>query len=201
MTFNQGVLGSNPNRHTNFPKDVMFMYKKEPVKGYEEYQVDTNGIIYSKKGKPLKYSLNHSGYCMVNFYVNDKRTGFAIHTLVAKQFVHNDNPANKTQVNHIDGNKKNNNANNLEWVTPIENVRHCIDILGINKLGINNPNAKKIRGIKINGYEDILDFDTIIDAAKYFCKDGGNPRYAQNSICRVLKGLRNSYKGYYWKYI
>lgn len=177
------------------------MYKKEPVKGYEEYQIDTNGIVYSKKGTPLKYSLNHSGYCIVNFYVDNKRTGFAIHTLVAKQFVHNDDIENKTQVNHIDGNKENNNIENLEWVTPKENVKHCIDVLGINKLGINNPNAKKIRGINIHTGEDILEFDTIIDAARYFSKDKYNPRYVQNSIYRALKGMRNSYKGYYWKYI
>ena len=44
-------------------------------------------------------------------------------------------------------------------------------------------------------------FDTIIDAARYFSKDKYNPRYVQNSIYRALKGMRNSYKGYYWKYI
>ena len=176
------------------------MYKKESVKGYEEYQIDTNGIIYGKKGTPLKYSLNHNGYCIVNFYVDNKRTGFAIHTLVAKQFLYNDEPINKTQVNHIDGNKENNNVENLEWVTPKENTRHAIDVLSIDKVGVNNPNAKKILGININTGEIIL-FDTIIDAAKFFCEKGQNDRYVQNSIWRVLKGLRHSYKGFYWKYL
>lgn len=41
--------------------------------GYSEYSVDTNGIVYSKKtGKPLKPSINHSGYLMVNLMINGK---------------------------------------------------------------------------------------------------------------------------------
>lgn len=177
------------------------MYKKEPVKGYEEYQVDTNGIVYSKRGQPLKYSLNHSGYCMINFYVNEERIGFAIHTLVAKQFIHNDDPVNKTQVNHIDGNKENNNVDNLEWVTPKENVRHCIDVLGYDNSGGNHVNAKAIKGIDINTGEEMFNFNSIIEAAKYFCEYGKNPKYVRNSIWRALHGLRKSYKKCYWKYI
>lgn len=64
-------------------------YKRQNINGYEEYQVDTNGVVYGKNGKKLKYSINHNGYCIVNFYNNHKRKGFAIHTLVAKQFILN----------------------------------------------------------------------------------------------------------------
>lgn len=125
-------------------------YKKEKVKGYEEYQVDTNGIVYSKRGRPLKYSLNHSGYCIINFYVNGKRTGFGIHTIVAKQFIPNDNPE-RTQVNHKDGNTMNNRVDNLEWVTQSENVQHSINVLG-NHIGSKNGNARAIKGYdKITG--------------------------------------------------
>lgn len=176
------------------------MYKKEPIKGYEEYQIDTNGIVYTKKGHPMKYSLNHNGYCIINLSIHNKIKGFGIHTLVAKQFISNDKPLEKTQVNHKDGNKQNNNVDNLEWVTPKENVRHCIDVLG-EHLGAKNPNAKKIKGIDKNTHEEKYVFDSIVDGAKYFCKDGENYRYIQHSIWRVLKGMRKTYKNCYWEYI
>ena len=82
-------------------------YQKKPVAvdGFGMYQVDTNGVVYAKNGKPLKYSINHNGYCIVNFYVNHKRKGFAIHTLIALTFI--PNPERKPTVNHKDGNKLN----------------------------------------------------------------------------------------------
>lgn len=135
------------------------IYKKEPVRGYEDYSVDVNGIVYSKKGKPLKYSINYRGYQIINFYVNHQRKGFGVHTLVAKQFIPNDD-LNKTHVNHMDGNKQNNNVDNLEWTTPLENRRHAIEILGKNDREENNPRARAIKGVDKNG--KTLNFNSII---------------------------------------
>lgn len=104
-------------------------YKKEYIKDFPEYQIDTNGVVYGKNGNPLKYSLNHKGYCIINFYVDHKRKGFGIHTLVAKQFIYNEDPINKTQVNHKNGNKQDNYVDNLEWVTPKENSFHSVHVL------------------------------------------------------------------------
>lgn len=174
-------------------------YKREPIKGYEEYQVDTNGVVYSKKGKPLKYSLNHGGYCIVNFYINGRAKGFAIHTLVAKQFIFNNNP-DKTQINHKDGNKRNNNVDNLEWVTPTENMRHAVDVLG-NYIGAKNWRARPIKGTnKKNSIE--INFESLSDGARFFAKKYNiNFSYAKNSLWRVLNGIRKTYKGYYWIYV
>lgn len=177
------------------------MYKREPVIGYEEYEIDTNGVVYGKNGQPLKYSLNHNGYCIINFYINHKRTGFSIHTLVAKQFIHNNNPTVKTQVNHKDGNKENNHIDNLEWVSAQENSLHAREVLGYDNMGKNNPNAKTIIGIDIKTNQQKYYFNSLAEAARHFCAENKNYRITQNSIYRVLKGIRKSYKGCYWKYL
>lgn len=178
-------------------------YEKKPVniKGWEMYQVDTEGNVYGKNGQKLKYSINHSGYCIVNFYRNHQRKGFAIHTLVAKTFL-NGETLERNQINHIDGNTTNNHITNLEWVTPKENVRHSIEVLGHNNIGINNGNAKAICGYDKKTNEKIYEFDSLADASRYFVKPNHNPRYIQNIIYQVIKNKngKKSYYGCIWKY-
>lgn len=175
------------------------MYKREKIKDFEEYSVDTNGVVYSKKGKPLKYSINHRGYCIVNLMKNGRRKGFAIHTLVAKQFIPNDNPM-KTQVNHKDGNKRNNYVDNLEWTTPKENTAHSIYCLGNDMTGARNPNAKCVGAYDSIG-NLIHSFRALSDAARFLCGKDDNYRIKQNGIYKAAKGIRKTYKGFVWKYI
>lgn len=101
------------------------------MSGYEElYQVSNLGNVrslfrYKKQLKPCK---NNIGYLYVNLYKNKKIKRLSIHRLVAKAFI--DNPENLPQVNHIDGDKFNNNISNLEWVTASQNVSHRFKELG-----------------------------------------------------------------------
>ena len=176
------------------------IYKKEAVKGFPEYQVDTNGIIYGKNDRPLKYSLNHRGYCIINFYVNHKRYGFAVHQIVARQFIENSDPLYKTQVNHKDGNKQNNCVENLEWVSNLENVQHAMDTLGYRDLlKSNNHNVQAVYSINKNTNE-IIHYKSIADAARAHVSSDTLFRGAQINIWKVLNGLRKSYKNCYWTY-
>ena len=96
------------------------------VKGYN-YEVSDDGQVRNYKTKKLlKQGVNKSyPYARVSFSLGCSGTPkiMFIHRLVAEAFINN--PENKPQVNHIDGNKLNNNVDNLEWVTNKENQIHA----------------------------------------------------------------------------
>ena len=107
--------------------------------GYEgKYQVSNLGNVRSisnNKGTYQERLLSQrqtttSNYLYVNFTVKDVTTHHSVHRLVAKAFI--GNPSNKATVNHIDGNKLNNNVCNLEWNTYSENLKHAF-ATGLNK--------------------------------------------------------------------
>lgn len=70
----------------------------------------------------LKQTVRKDGYHAISFCYKRKHVNYLIHRLVASHFVKN--PESKPQVNHKDGDKSNNFANNLEWCTPSENMLH-----------------------------------------------------------------------------
>lgn len=109
-----------------------------------DYQISKTGKVRSQKSgewRPLKRFLNRGGYEAVILSKNDTPRKFLVHVLVARAFV--PNPENKPEVNHIDGNKMNNCAWNLEWVTRSENLRHATRTgLMRYKRGTNNGNAR-----------------------------------------------------------
>ena len=73
--------------------------------------------------EPLRPEVTKKGYLRVDLYDADgRRKHKKVHRLVANAFI--PNPDGKPQVNHKDGNKKNNSVTNLEWVTDKENKDH-----------------------------------------------------------------------------
>jgi len=96
------------------------------INGYEgDYKVSNTGKVFSiKSGKELKIRKQSNGkyFCVILC-----RHGFLkmhrVHRLVALSFI--PNPDNKRQVNHKDCNSLNNNADNLEWATASENLKHA----------------------------------------------------------------------------
>ena len=96
------------------------MFKDIP--GFPHYQINEIGEVYSLYSKRLlKPQINNSGYLVVDLHEGSKRNIKLIHRLVAETFLENDNPVEKTQINHKDENKLNNVISNLEWVTPSYN--------------------------------------------------------------------------------
>lgn len=115
------------------------MYKTIPE--YPKYACSEDGeIINTQTGKPLSKSINQKGYIQHCISIKGKRKIIFPHRIVAELFV--DNPENKPYVNHIDGNKQNNNCTNLEWCTNSENVRHAIYVLNMDFAGRNKKAVK-----------------------------------------------------------
>lgn len=110
------------------------------IEGFENYQISNLGNVralnkYNRQGlskelvkqsKIIKPIINTHGYCSVNLYKDKKCYRKDNHRLVAKMFI--PIPKRLLQVNHIDGNKQNNNIDNLEWVSAKENTQHAIKI-------------------------------------------------------------------------
>lgn len=179
------------------------MYEKKTVgiEGYEEYQCDTDGVVYGKNGKPLKPNINQHGYKYVVLFVNGHGRAIMVHRIIAKTFVPNPNSEINNVVNHIDGNKLNNIPENLEWTTFKGNAIHASKTLGVN-VGKRNGNAKRISGYDKKTGELKMRFDCLADAARYFSSIyHSDYRHIQNVISLCTYGVRKkSYRGMIWKY-
>lgn len=98
------------------------------------------GTVYRKE-KILSKSLTHDGYEKVRLIHREKDVTKRVHRLVAETFV--PNPEGKETVNHIDGNKQNNFATNLEWMDRHEQLDHAYRLsLKTSITGEDNANAK-----------------------------------------------------------
>ena len=150
------------------------MYKK--IKGYDNYFINEEGQIYTVRKSGTKYYLrgnvNKKGYVRVGLTKNGKTKEYLVHRLVCETFL--DNPNNYPQVNHKDGNKQNNNLNNLEWCTSQENIVHRIYVLGEVPY---NTSSKKCEVYNKGIFEE--EFDNIGLAVEYLNNKYG---YSKSSL-------------------
>ena len=94
------------------------------IKNYPNYSITKDGkIINNKTNKILKQTIDYYGYCKVALCNNGINRTVRVHRILAIAYL--PNPENKCDVNHIDGNKSNNDLLNLEWATRSENVKHA----------------------------------------------------------------------------
>lgn len=157
-------------------------YDKIPtdqIIGFPMYTIDKKGNIYSKKTKRfIRPQSDKNGFLFVKLRENNQTYTRKVHILTALNFV--PNPNQYPYVFHIDGDKDNNNSNNLQWNTMS------------NQMKKKTHNNRKIIQCSIFGNE-LEEFVSIKEAAK---QTGSNDR----SISSVCKGKRKTTNGYSWKY-
>lgn len=113
----------------------LFTREAEPVawrdvQGYEDaYEISSAGDLRNKhSGLVQSKHLAGAGYVKADLWKDGQRKQTTVHRLVAEAFL--PNPEGKPEVNHLDGDKTNNHAENLEWCTRAENEQHAKDVLG-----------------------------------------------------------------------
>lgn len=187
----------------------LFMEKEiyKDIPGYEGlYQVSNLGnikslerVYYSGRNKAirkvqkeiiLKTRLDRDGYLVTGLSKDGIQSYCRVHRLVALVFIENDDPVNKTQVNHIDEDKTNNKVDNLEWCTHEYNINY----------GNRSDNASKTsKGIQNKGSIKAMEkikrkvvcittgkvFDSIKEAASFY---NCNP----SVLTKVCQGKRKS---------
>ena len=166
------------------------------IHGFENYVVMENGDVFNKitgaKKQPYK-NKSENGYLVVDLYNNGKHQKKYVHRLVAEAFIQN--PNNKPYVNHIDGCTTNNNVSNLEWCTPLENVTHAANVLGVMRQ-YESANSKKKRPVicyNSQSGEFVKRYGSIRDASR----ETGIP---SANIVMQLKGRQSRTRWFVWKY-
>lgn len=172
-----------------------------------EYLVSNKGYVLSKKNntKKLSPSINPCGYKIVQLMDNNSNQyGISLHKMVAITFLGFPMTPNM-QVNHINGDKLNNEITNLEWVTPLENAQHAVRELG-RRVGGENCNAKSIVATNIQNKNIKMNFPSLSDAARY-CQQLVNYKRDFNTTKIIIWRAVNHYNGrhsaygYYWEYL
>ncbi len=152
------------------------------------YEVSNLGRVkrlggYSKTGKKIddrvvSLTSNKDGYKHLTAHTNKKTYNYGVHRLVAMAFIPNIH--NKPQVNHIDGNRENNNVSNLEWCTQRENLDDAI--------------RRGNYGVAVEQRKDgvlIASYNTVSAASKA-------TGVCRVSIHKVINGARKSAGGFEW---
>ena len=113
---------------------------RKQIENSKGYFITHKGTVINSKGQVIKASTGSTGYAKVTLVKEHGGRLYAnIHRLVAVAFI--PNPDDKPYVNHIDGDKLNNHLDNLEWVTPSENMIHACRVLQ-KGLGSSNGNSE-----------------------------------------------------------
>ena len=175
----------------------MFSQDIREIAGFEGYYVSYYGEIFSTRKNggyyremtPMILKEDKDGYLEVGLYYEGRRYFRRVHRLVAEAFI--PNPNHLPQINHKDGNVKNNQVDNLEWCTCQDNLLHSFRVLH------RKPSITTAKTIKLTNKQtgEILRFSTEKDCAFYL-----NMSYAHlNKLLTGHNDINNWRKGKIYK--
>ena len=156
---------------------------------YDNYEVSNLGRVrslnYKSTGemKILKYGTDKNGYLKVNLSKNGRVRTIKVHRLVALLFVPNSDET-KTEVNHIDENKENNSATNLEWCNRKENINH----------GTRTERQAKSKGKSVKCVETGEIFSSMAEAAR-------EKNVTHTNVYKCCHGQQQTTGGYHWEFV
>ena len=162
------------------------MWKKYYFENIEtDYSVSTEGVVRKDTTNYVLTQSSQQDYKFVTLFIKGKQKRMRVHRMVAETFI--DNPENKPYVNHINGNRGDNNVENLEWVTPSENTQHAV------ATGLFNSNrTKAVIQYNLNG-DQMATFESASEAAR---QTGGS----QSKITMCCRRQRQTANDYQWRY-
>jgi hypothetical protein len=158
----------------------------------DKYQVSNLGRIRSKRTAKSNFKImvpvNMKGYSRIKLLKSGISKSVLLHRLILISF--NGEDENKRFVNHKNGIRNDNRLENLEWVTPSENVKHGFDVLGRTMTFI-----KPISQLSIDG-KILKEWSSIMDASKSL-----GISHSSISQCCNGSGVRKTCGGFKWKFI
>lgn len=177
------------------------------------YEINKYGVVRNVKSKRVCKSYQEkNGYIRISFHnstllENGKVKHCCLERLVAECWCEkpehlSDYPIEKLQVNHIDGDKTNNNYINLEWCLPYENIRHAVNT-GL-KYETVSWEEHKMSKKPIKCVNNGMKFESSYAAAKWLIETHNyKKRYCTvaQSIRECARGLKKTAYKYKWEYI
>ena len=155
------------------------------VKSLERIIIKKDGRKFTVKERVLKPGVTKDGYLIVALHAGDKQKTLTVHRLVCTAF--HENLENKPCVNHINENKTDNRASNLEWCTYKENNNH----------GTRVARVTKTRSKPVGQYTLDSELVKVWASPREAERQGG---FDSSTISNVANGKRKTHKGFIWRY-
>lgn len=174
------------------------MNERRPIPGYEGlYEIDRQGNVYAmfafqqwKPGRLNKTRLNPLGYMTTVLTKNGQGKTRSIHRLLMLTFNPVEN-SDQLEVNHIDGNRANNNLDNLEWCTHAENMKHSHYVLKNFMKG--QAHGEQVGGAKLTA-EKVLEI-------RRLCSSGAARKDLAQQFGVTTVMIGHIVRRRYWKHI